>query len=423
MYQVEQHQITNGHEWWSYCETACFASKNLYNAAQYTQRQGFFYGHGIQSQAKLDKMFQSDEAYKSLPAKVSQLVLKQNVDAWAAYFEAIEAYKLNPSKFTGKPKPPGYIETGSKGRNILKFNTQAIGKKEFKKGLIAPSMSPIRIPVKPGLTFDQLVEIRIVPKTACYVVEIVYDDGLQPWKLDQTGLAAAIDIGLDNLATIVFSDPTIQPIAVNGKPLKAENQWFNKEVARLRSQIGFGSSRKIQNITRNRNNFVHSYLHQATKMIVDELVRIGVTHVAIGKNPQWKTAINIGGKNNQQFVQIPHAKFINMLTQKLERVGITVTVDEESYTSQASFLDWDTIPTWTPGSTRKYSFSGKRIATKKYHSKNGTINADVNGALNIGRKVIPNYFDLLRLIVERNSGCVVAHPRRISPKITHRRVG
>lgn len=419
MYQVEQHQVDREHEWWGYCDEVCFSSKNLYNTAQYTQRQGFVYGHGIQSQAKLDKMFNPSEHYKALPAKVAQLVLKQNTDAWNGYFESIAKYKQDASKFTGCPKPPDYIEPGSKGRNLLKFNTQAISKTEFKKGFIAPSKSPIRIPVKPGLKFTDLVEVRIVPKTACYVVEVVYEDGVEPWQLPHRGLAASIDIGLDNLATIVFSDPTIQPIAVNGKPLKAKNQWMNKEVARLRSQLGFGTSRRIQNTIRHRNNFVHTYLHQATKMIVDELDDIGVTHVAIGKNPQWKTAINIGGRNNQQFVQIPHAKFIAMLKQKLERVGITVTVDEESFTSKASFLDWDEIPTWTPGANNKHQFSGKRIATKKYRSKDGTIiHADVNGAFNIGRKVFPNFFNPLRLMVERNRGCVVAHPRRISPKIT-----
>ncbi len=234
-------------------------------------------------------------------------------------------------------------------------------------------------------------------------------------------LAASIDIGLDNLATITFNDPTIQPIAVNGKPLKSANQWMNKEVARLRSQLGFGTSRRVQNICRNRNNFVHTYLHACTRLIVNELLAFGVTQIAIGKNEQWKSKINIGKRNNQSFVQVPHAKFIAMLTSKLEAVGVTVTVGEESYTSKASLLDWDNIPTYTPNSRESHNFSGKRVKTKEYRTKNGArIHADVNGSFNIGRKVIPNCFDCLKSIVERNRGCVVAHPRRISPKITHR---
>jgi putative transposase len=424
-YQVEQHQIKRGHQWWDYCEEVCFASKNLFNTAQYTNRQSFIYGYGVLSQAAMDKMFNSDIHYKQLPAKVSQLVLKQISDSWQSYFKALAAWKLDPSKFTGKPKTPGYLD--QQGRNLIKFNIQAIGAKAFRNGVILPSKSPIELPVKPGLKLSSLVEVRIVPKTGCYVIEVVYDDGSKPAcgecsrpaHINDIGLAAAIDIGIDNLATIVFSNPTIQPIAINGKPLKSENQWMNKEVARLRSQIGFGTSHKIQNIIRNRNNFVHTFLHQATAAIAQEFIKLGVTSVAIGKNPQWKTESSLGKKNNQSFVQIPHAKFISMLTYKLEKTGITVTVGEESYTSKASFLDWDEIPTWTPGKSSKVSFSGKRYQTKKYRSLNGAvIHADVNGGFNIGRKVLPNSFGQLKTIVERNSGCVVAHPIRINLNIT-----
>jgi len=423
MYQVEQHYITSSHRWWSYCDAVCYASKNLYNTAQFSQRQSFKFGHGILTQAALDKLFKDSEHYKAIAAKVAQLVLKQNSDAWMAYFKAIAVWKEEPSKLTGKPKIPGFLEAGEKGRNLVKFNNQAVGKREFNKGFLVPSMSPIRIPVKPGLKFEQLVEVRIVPKTAAFVVEVVYEipEHSEFFCSLNPELAAAVDIGLDNLATITFNDPAIQPIAVNGKPLKSANQWMNKELARLRSQLGFGTSRRVQNTIRNRNNFVHSFLHQASRLVVNELLALGVTQIAIGKNEQWKSKINIGRRNNQSFVQIPHAKFIAMLTSKLEAVGIKVTVGEESYTSKSSFLDWDNIPTFTPSSKKNHKFSGKRVKTKDYRTKDGTkIHADVNGSFNIGRKVIPNCFDCLQSIVERNRGCVVAHPRRISPKITHR---
>lgn len=424
MYQVEQHQIKPGSEHFAYCEKVCLASKNLFNNVQYSNRQSWIAGYGYMTFGDSDKLFQPDPNYKALPAKVSQLVLKQAWQAWDSHLKAVSAWKLDSSKFTGKPRIPGYIEGKDQGRNLIKFNLQAIGKKDLKNGLIVPSKSPFRIPLKPGMKAEQLVEVRIIPKTGCYVLEVVYDDGRDAFKLDRIGLGAAIDIGIDNLATIVFSDPTVQPLAINGKPLKAQNQWMNKEVARLRSAIGFGTSRKIQNVIRNRNNFVHTYLHQATKRIVDELDDIGVTHVAIGKNPQWKTECNIGKRNNQNFIQIPHAKFIEMLTQKLEKVGISVTVGEESYTSKASFIDWDEIPTWQPGKSVKPKFSGQRFKTKKYRTNNGTVlHADVNGAFNIGRKVIPNFFGLdLKVMIDRNSGCVVAHPRRIDLKITHHTV-
>ncbi len=414
MKRVEKHVIKPDHEWFQYCDKVTNSSRQLFNSAQYVQRQSYFYGHGFLAHAKLDQLFQLDVNYKALPAKVAQLVLRQCADAWTNHFKAVAAYNQNPSKFTGKPKIPGYV----KERNLVKFNIQAVGKREFKKGNIVPSMSPIRLPVKPGLKFEDLCEVRIVPKTGCYVIEVVYE---QPNNSSffcslNPQLAAAIDIGLDNLATIVFSDPSLQPIAVNGKPLKSVNQFYNKQVAKFRGFIKTGTSKRIQDLVRNRNNFVDSYLHQCTIRIVKEFLVLGVTQVAIGKNDQWKTNINLGKKTNQKFVQIPHARFIDILTYKLEAVGIKVVVGEESYTSKASFLDWDTIPTYTPDKKEKTRFSGKRVERSWYIASDGSkIHADVNGAFNIGRKVISTAFDTLKSIVQRDRGCLVVHPRRITP--------
>ncbi len=351
-----------------------------------------------------------------MPAKVAQLVLKQNADSWQAYFKAMGAYKLDPIKFTGQPKQPNFLQNKN---NLVKFNYQAVGRKEFASGYIVPSMSPIKIPVKPGLKYSDLCEVRIVPKVGCFVIEIVYevpDKGKFFCSLNPS-LAAAIDIGLDNLATIVFNDPTIQPIALNGKPLKSANQFYNKQLAHFQGFL-FARTRtmRIQNIVRNRNNFVDSYLQQSTAIIVEQFVALGVTEVAIGKNEQWKTNLNIGKRNNQSFTQVPHARFIEMLTYKLERVGIIVKVGEESYTSKASSIDWDTIPTFDPNNKVKHQFSGKRIKRATYVSKDGfKIHADVNGAFNIGRKVIPNLFSCLQGIIERDRGCLVVHPRRLTP--------
>ncbi|WP_263977112.1 RNA-guided endonuclease TnpB family protein [Amazonocrinis nigriterrae] len=326
---------------------------------------------------------------------------------------SIKSIQLEVEKFTGRPKPPNYI---SGENNLVKFNNQAVGKREFKKGWIVPSMSPIKIPVKPGLKFEDLCEVRIIPKTGCFVIEVVYEVAEHgQFFCSLNPQLAAIDIGLDNLATIVFNDPTIRPIAVNGKPLKSVNQFYNKQVAKYRGFIKVGKSRRVANIVRNRNNFVDSYLHQSTKMIVDEFLRLGLTHVSIGKNEQWKTHLNFGKRTNQNFIQIPHAKFIEMLTYKLYRVGITVVVNEESYTSRASFIDWDNIPTYQPNTQIKHTFSGKRVARATYVSAYGLkIHADVNGAFNIGRKCNPDGFDCLKSIL-RDRGCLVVHPRRITP--------
>ena len=417
MLQVEKHVIkSKDKKIFGYCDEITKASRSLYNTVQFAQRQSVFYGGGVLSQGRLNSMFKEHAGYKLMPAKVAQLVLKQNVDAWDSYLKALDEYKSEPNKFTGEPKEPAYIQ---KQNNLVKFNYQAVGKTEFQKGFVIPSMSPIKIPVKPGLKYEDLCEVRIIPKIGCFVVEIVYSVAdFQPIFCSlNPSLAAAIDIGLDNLATIVFSDPTIRPLIINGKPIKSENKFYNKLIARFKGFLPNAyTSKRIQNIVRNRNNFVDSYLQQSAFMIVDEMVKLGVTEVAIGKNQQWKTNLNLGKRNNQAFTQIPHARFIEILTYKLEKVGIIVKVGEESYTSKASLIDWDTIPTFDPNNKIKHEFSGRRIQRSWYVSKDRfKIHADVNGAFNIGRKVIPNLFDCLQSIISRDRGCLVVHPRRITP--------
>src|SRR6202035_2077172 len=141
------------------------------------------------------------------------------------------------------------------------------------------------------------------------------------------------------------------------------------------------TSRHLDRITTKRNRRVNAYLHTASRRIIDTLVVEGIGTLVIGKNRYWKQEVEMGRKNNQSFVQIPHARFIDMLTYKAQLVGIEVRVREESYTSKASFLDLDKIPTFNPQRTEKPTFSGKRENRGLYRAKDGRrIQADINGS-------------------------------------------
>jgi putative transposase len=134
-------------------------------------------------------------------------------------------------------------------------------------------------------------------------------------------------------------------------------------------------------------------LHAASKTIISLLVQEGIGTLVIGKNPLWKQEVNLGRVNNQHFVHIPHARFIEMLRYKAELAGITVTVQEESYTSKASFLDLDPLPVYDQERDEQPAFSGKRVARGLYRARSGRrIQADVNASYNIGRKAFPNSF-------------------------------
>ena len=154
-------------------------------------------------------------------------------------------------------------------------------------------------------------------------------------------------------------------------------------------------TRQMEQITNKRNRQINHYLHAASKRIIAFLVEQGVGTIIIGKNPLWKQEVSMGRRTNQNFVSIPHARFIEMLTYKAALVGIVVEVQEESYTSQASFLDLDPIPTYQPNDETQYTFSGKRMGRRNrlYRTKDGRkICADVNGAYNILRKRRPDAF-------------------------------
>jgi putative transposase len=154
-------------------------------------------------------------------------------------------------------------------------------------------------------------------------------------------------------------------------------------------------TKQMEQITNTRNRRINHYLHAASKCIIDFLAKEGVGTIIVGKNPLWKQETGMGRRNNQNFVSIPHARFIDMLTYKAALVGIQVEVREESYTSKASFLDLDPIPNYKPDDDTEYTFSGKRIGRRNrlYRTKDGRkICADVNGSYNILRKSKPDAF-------------------------------
>src|SRR6266568_954437 len=410
MQLVEQHVIDRSDLRYSVIDAAAFASKNLYNAALYEIRQAYIFTGYYLSYHEMDKRMQQHEAYKALPAKVAQQVLIQLDKAWKSYFEACEEYEQHPEKFLGHPRLPKYKHK-TEGRNILVYTVQALSKPGMRDGLIRPSGLSITIETEHTVV-DQ---VRIVPRHGYYVVEVVYTKEPVQAQVDPS-FCVAIDLGVTNLAAIASNREGFVPRLVNGRPVKAWNQWYNKRMKELKKKLPKNDrervTKQMEQITNTRNRRIDHYLHTASKRMVDFLVENGVETVIIGKNPFWKQACGMGRKNNQNFVQIPHARFIDMLTYKAALVGIGVEVREESYTSKASFVDLDPIPDYKPNDETVHVFSGKRIGRRNrlYRTKDGRkICADVNGAYNILRKSRPDAFSEAKGV----AGYVV-HPVRLA---------
>ncbi len=269
------------------------------------------------------------------------------------------------------------------------------------------SRTDIAVPTKA----QNIAQARIIPQVGQYVIEVVYEKD-EHQTVTNPDAIAAIDIGVNNLATLTSNQKGFVPILVNGRPLKSLNQFYNKTLAWLQSQLRGKqqTSKRIRKLTAKRNNRVDTYLHQASRWIIEYLDSRGIGKLIIGQNPDWKQKVNNGKKNNQSFVYIPHARLVEMLIYKAAMKGIKVVCSEESYTSIASFLSLDSIPTYGDDGANQVKFSGYRETRGIYKikGKKVRINADVNGSYNIMRKVIPTVFD-------GGIGGVVVRPIRITP--------
>ncbi len=385
MQLVEQHRIDRHDPRWKAIDAAAWASKNLYNKTLWHTRQAYvFQGHTVLSYSFLDKLMQATDLYRALPAKVAQWVIKQVTLAWKSHFEVMNRYTTNPASFAGHPGLPDYLDT-KKGRNLLTYTDQAISRDPKNAGWVIPS--GLAIQVQTRHTHAEIAQVRIVPRSTHYVVEVVFEQVPNPQPVDPA-LIASIDIGVNNLAAITSNQPGFVPLLVNGRPLKSLNQGYNKRRAKLQAALPKETytSRALDAMTDARHRAIESYLHTASRAIITLLVKEGIGTLVIGKNVGWKQNVNLGKKTNQHFVFLPHARFIDMLTYKAALVGIVVMTLEESHTSKCSFLDGEAI-----GHHDQYV--GKRVKRGLFRAATGVLlNADINASYNILRKFAPEAF-------------------------------
>lgn len=408
---AERHIINKSHTLFEEIDAIAFLSKTLYNKANYIVRQEFINTSKGKEEGKIEKanwlrcnnlckQFQSnkDFDYYELPTKVSQQILKLLDKNWLSFFKSIRDWSKNPSKYKGRPKLPNYKHK-TKGRNLLIYTIQAISKVELKKGFVLLSGTKIRFRTKQ----KNIQQVRVVPKIGHYVIEVIYKkQEVKNENLDKNKVAGG-DLGLNNLLAITSNQNNVQPLLINGRPLKSMNQYYNKKKALLQSYVGNKSSNRLAQLTNKRNRKVDDMLHKASRMVVNYLDKNNFGIFIIGKNKQWKTEINIGKRNNQAFVNIPHARFIEMIQYKCKLVGIEVIVTEESYTSKCSFIDVEEMK-------HQEKYLGKRKHRGLFVSKDGIkINADCNGSGNIIRKELPNAF------ADGIQG-VVVRPLKVNPK-------
>lgn len=388
----------------------CKISNNLYNQALYIFRETLSKEDKWLSYFELDSIMKNtknldgDINYKLLKAQCSQQILRILDKNIKGYYKSVQDYKKNYNKYREKPGLPSYRKRGSEFN--LYYTNQSCKIKDGK--IILSKYISISIPQyeKYSDLIKDFKQIRIKPLACGYKIEIIYevkDTGVSKCREEKV---ASIDLGIDNLATLVSEDFTV---LFSGKFVKSYNQLFNKTLAKLNSikdlQKIKGITKRIKKLYYDREQYIEDVFHKISRKIVDLLIDSKITKLVVGYNKGWKQNVNMGKRNNQKFTQIPFARLISYLEYKCELAGIEIVIHEESYTSKCDSLAFEKIG-------KHDSYLGRRKKRGLFQSSIGKlINADVNGALNIMRKVVGDSCESIQRIIDRG---LLFNPVRIT---------
>lgn len=402
--RAERHVIKRADKNYNNIKELCHRCKNLYNYCNYILRQSLFRGEGLPRENELVGILtrENQDDYRALPAQTAQQVIKLLYRNWKSYFQSLKSYQKDKTKFNGCPRIPKYKPRGDKGHYVALFTNQQI---KLKNGeIVFPKPANLK-PIKTKAS--SIEQVRIVPATSCFIVEVIYQKEIIPAETIDDSVAS-IDLGVNNFVTFL-DNQGYQPFIINGKGAKAYNQYFHKEKARLQSELKQGkhSSKNIQLLGLRRANFMQNFLHQSSSIVVKALKERKISTLVIGLNEDWKQGSNMGKQNNQNFLSLPHRKLIDQLVYKCEEVGIEVILTEEAYTSKIDHFVEEEMK-------HHDKYVGKRIHRGLFRSSTGIlINADLNGALGIIRKVFPEKALAIAELI-RNSGVaftpIIVHP-------------
>jgi putative transposase len=373
----------------------CEQSGKLYNNGVYFSRQTFF-KTGKLLTGKFDLIYEPSVGKtlvaQSLPSTPAQQTLTSVTEAFKSFKGLRDLFFKGQLHF--KPKPPGYL----KGSKLFKVSypnsggqkpTVVNGMLRFSLGLTVRrwfGISEFFLPVPSNLDISKVKEFTILPKNGAFYLEMSYEISPQVHLLD-TNQALSIDLGTaDNLAACV--DSLGNSLLVDARAMKAMNQLWNKKVSTRKD----GKEHAywdgwLDRVTRKRNHQMRDGINKAARLIIDHCIKHGIGTLVVGWNEGFKSNANMGRLNNQKFVQMPLGKLKDRLKQLCELHGIRFEETEEAYTSKASFLDGDSLPKFGE-KPDGWKASGRRVKRGLYQSADKSmVNADLNGAANILRKV------------------------------------
>ena len=386
-------------------------SLSIYDQALYFQRQKYF---ETKEQGKIKtysynelwNIYKESEIHKQtkLDINIKQYIVRQVCVSWLSFIKSNMEFKKNPSKFLGKPKMPNYLYK-KKDWNIVQVDKTRFRKINEEQNSFNLPCSDYTIKVPKQIRIKDIRQVTIQKYFGKIKINIIYEDREVLRNEYDLNSAIGIDLGINNLCAITSNDKSFSYI-INGRPLKSINQFYNKRLAELKSQLEKcnkrkSSSKAIQKLTLKRNNKIDHYLHCCSRQIIDLCIKNKIEKIIIGYNNGWKQEVNLGKKTNQNFVQIPFNQLITQIQYKSQKyTDLEVIVNEESYTSKIDHLALEELK-------KQENYLGKRIKRGLFKSSTGKIvNADINGAIGILRK--GNAISDVQLIDLRNRGDVVS---------------
>ncbi len=396
----------------------CEQSGKLYNNGVYFARQIFFKTGKILT-GKFDLAYEQSISKsivaQSLPSTPAQQTLLSVLEAFKSFRELREKYFQGQLHF--KPKPPDYLK-GSRLFKVAYPNSGGQkpklidGQLQFSLGLTVRrwfGLSDFKLPMPSNFDYSKVKEFTILPKNGAFYLELSYEIDKKNHELD-INQALSIDLGTaENLAACV--DTLGNSFLIDARAMKAMNQLWNKKVStRKEGKPEAYWDSWLDRATRKRNHQIRDGINKSAKLIINHCLKYGIGTLVIGWNDGFKANADMGRLNNQKFVQMPLGKLKDRLKQLCELHGIRYQETEESYTSKASYLDGDSLPKYGE-KPEGWKASGKRVQRGLYQSAKGfVVNADLNGAANILRKVASKLgLDLSRL--SRRSLTTVARVR------------
>ena len=365
----------------------------------YPTKEKWFLSYGV-----LDAIFKYTDhpTYRRMNSQVNQNAIKKSVKSWKSYFQLQKDYAIHPEKYKARPRIPGYVKNLAMTAAYTNQTAKFIRKDEHVYLQFVNHRQPVLIGKESLYSSMTYVKTEVKPQYGGYSILLTFkEDIVLPEVPKSPKRILGIDVGVDNFCAVANNFGDI-PFLIKGGAIKSMNQNFNKERARLLSEVTKGSdsthskkeTKRLHTLSRKRETRLRDFFYKTAWYLVRYAKQQQAEVIVAGHNEDQKQNICIGRQNNQNFVSIPFCRFLDILRYTAAKAGIPVVTREESYTSRASLLDLDAIPAYKKGDTTNHTFSGKRVRRGLYKTNSGLfINADINGAGNILRKEYPSAFD------------------------------